>query len=125
MTRRTTTCGECSAEYVGTPAMHRYDCIQLLKGDADALRGVLHPLTFRFTEATAVGAIAVRLEAALRRAPKALLDERVTNEQFMERIGWIRLATDVLSREVETLAMLMSPDVASDARRIKDPHETA
>jgi len=109
LTTRTVKCGDCNAEYVGTAAMHRYDCVQLLRGDADATRSMLRPLSLRFAEAAAVGAIAIRLEAALRRAPKALLDERVGNEQFRERIAWIRLATETLGREVEKLASLISP----------------
>jgi hypothetical protein len=108
MKARTVQCDDCNAEYVGTAAMHRYDCIRLLRGDADTMRSMLQPLTLRFAEAAAVGVIAIRLEAALRRAPKALLDERVSNEQFLERIAWIRLATDTLGREVEKLASLIS-----------------
>jgi len=108
MKARTVKCGDCNAEYVGTAAMHRYDCVQLLRGDADAMRSMLQPLALRFAEATAVGALAVRLESALRRAPKALFDERMSHEQFLERIAWIRLATETLGREVEKLASLIS-----------------
>jgi uncharacterized membrane protein len=63
----------------------------------------------RFVEARDLAVLADRLEQALRRAPKALLDDVVTPEAFRQRVERLRAATADVRRAIEELEKLLAP----------------
>ena len=62
---------------------------------------------YRFVEARDLALLADRLEAALRRAPKALLDDVVTPEAFRQCVERLRAATADVCRAIEELEKLL------------------
>ena len=62
----------------------------------------------RFREAAALDGLAKRLEAALRQAARALLDEKVSREDFASHIGTIRAATEGIESSVAALEKLFA-----------------
>jgi len=62
----------------------------------------------RFIEARDLAALADRLEQALRRAPKALLDDAVTPEALRDCVERLRTVTVDVRRAVEELEKLLA-----------------
>jgi uncharacterized membrane protein len=63
----------------------------------------------RFVEARDLTVLADRLELALRRAPKALLDDVVTPEAFRQCVERLRAATADVRRAIEEFEKLLAP----------------
>jgi hypothetical protein len=62
----------------------------------------------RFAEARAVEALARRIEAALRSAPRAILDGRTNAEALVAQAAVIRTLTEQLDAEVASLEKLFA-----------------